>query len=117
MQFDPNPPTFDVKYDIGKVPDIGSGMAAGIASAGESIAKGASAAMDVMNRRQNATDMLNAMHQGGMLSDDAYSSIAGKSLGAQEQMLGMYANQWILDQANQRALSLQRGQGGVEVAT
>ena len=116
-QFDPNPPTFDVKYDIGKVPDIGSGYAAGIESAGKSIAGGISNALDVMNRRQNATDMLNAMVQGGMLSPDAYKAIAGKSLGAQEQMLGMYANQWVLDQAQQRQLSLARGQGGVEVAT
>ena len=111
------PPSFGgVRYDIGNVPNIGAGYAAGIAQAGEGIAKGVSGALDVMNRRQNAIDMLNALHAGGQLGDKAYQAVAGKSLGAQEQMIGMYANQWILDQANQRQQSLARGQGGVDVA-
>ena len=116
---DGNLPTVSIPgfgYTAGTT-NIGEGYAKGIQSAGESIGKGLGQAMDVMNRRQNATDMLNALHQGGMLSDDQYKSVAGKSLGAQEQMLGMYANQWILDQANKRAISLEQGKGGVDVAT
>ena len=110
------PPTFSgVRYDVQPM-NIGEGYAKGISQAGEGIAKGISSVFDVMNRRQNATDMLNALHQGGVLSDDQYKSVAGKSLGAQEQMLGMYSNQWILDQANKRAMALQQGQGATQIA-
>lgn len=115
MEPNPTPPSFNLGYTAGTT-NIGAGYAAGIQQAGQSIAQGLGGALDVANRRQNASDMLDALHQGGALSDQAYKSIYGKSLGAQEQMLGMYANQWILDQANQRAMSLARGQGGVDVA-
>jgi len=115
MEMDPTPPSFNIQAQV-PTRDIGSGYAAGIAQAGHALSDATKGVADVMQRNQNANDMLNAMLQGKMLSPDAYKSLAGKSLGAKEQMLGMYANQWILDQANQRQASLQRGQGGVEVA-
>jgi hypothetical protein len=102
-------------YDV-KPMDIGAGYAKGITAAGEGIAKGITGALDVANRRQNASDLLTALHQGGILDDKVYKSVFGKSLGAQEQLLGMYANQWILDQANKRQMSLEQGKGGVDVA-
>ena len=111
-QFDPNPPTFDIKYDIGKVPDIGSGYAAGIASAGKSIGEGVAAALDVANRSQSAHDTLDAMYQGKMLGPDAYAAIKGKSLGAQEKMIGMYTAQWIQQQGE-----LAKAQGQVAAAS
>jgi hypothetical protein len=116
MEMDPNPPTFNLKYDIGTVPDIGAGYAKGITAAGESLSKATSGVLDVMARNRNADDMLNVLHQTGVLTPDQFNAVANKGLGAKEQMTGMYANQWILDQANQRAKSLQAGQGGVDVA-
>jgi hypothetical protein len=116
MEMDPNPPTFNLKYDIGTVPDIGAGYAKGITAAGDALSKATTGVMDVMTRNRNADDMLNVLHQTGALTPDQFNAVANKGLGAKEQMTGMYANQWILDQANQRAMSLQRGQGGVDVA-
>jgi hypothetical protein len=116
MDFNTTPPSFNLKYDIGTVPDIGAGYAKGITAAGESLAGATKGVFDVMARNQNANDMLSAMKQNKVLTPDQYNSIATKSLGAKEQMTGMYANQWILDQANQRAISLAKGQGGVDVA-
>jgi hypothetical protein len=118
MEMDPNPPSFNLAYNVAPA-DLGKNYAAGMQAgqqAGESLGKGISSAFDVMTRNQNATDMLNAMQQTGMLNKDQYNAIANKSLGAKEQMLGMFGNQWMADQANQRALSLARGQAGVDVA-
>lgn len=113
--FDPNPPSFDVKYDIGRVPDIGAGYAAGIEQAGKGIAAGVTGAFDVINRRQTASDTLSAMRQSGMLGDEDYKAIYGKSLGAQEQMIGMHANQWIAQQAQARAMQQQGYGAGLDV--
>jgi hypothetical protein len=82
--------------------DIGSGYAKGITAAGEGIAKGVSGALDVMNQNRKTDDMLTAMNQTGILSDDAYKAIAGKSLGAKQGMLGIYASEWIAQQAQER---------------
>lgn len=113
MEMSPNPPDFSgVRYTAGMA-DVGGAFAHGMQAgqaAGESIGKGITTAADIMNRRSTATDTLNAMHGTGMLSDDAYKAIAGKSLGAQESMIGMYANQWIAQQAQSRALQ-QQGYG------
>ena len=99
-------PSFNFGYtagtmDLGK--DYALGMEAGT-KAGESLGKGITQAADVMNRRQAAGDTLTAMQKSGMLRADQYAAIAGKSLGAQETMIGMYANQWIAQQAQAREL-------------
>lgn len=110
-------PTFpDVKYTAGTM-DIGSGYARGIETAGKALSSAAAGVMDIMNRRQNASDMLNAMHQTGMMTDDQYKAIAGKSLGAQESMLGMYAGQWIQQQAQERELQKIGFTGQTQVTT
>lgn len=101
-------PTFPgVAYTAGKM-DIGSARAAGIEQAGKGIAAGISSLGtqigDYRYRSQTAQDTLAAMNQSGILSDKAYQSVAGKSVGAQEQMLGMYAGQWIAQQAQNREL-------------
>lgn len=102
--------SFDVKPT-----DIGSGYAAGIAQAGEGLSKGISSALDVMNRSRAAHDTMDAMLQSKILSPEAYSAIKGKSLTAQEGMIGIYANQWIQQQAQQRAMELARQQGAIQV--
>jgi hypothetical protein len=84
--------------------DIGKGYAAGITAAGEGIAKGLHDVLDVATRNQNANDVLQAMNQNKILSDEAYKSVAGKSLGAKESMLGLYAGEWIKQQAQEREL-------------
>jgi hypothetical protein len=103
-------------YDIGKVPDIGEGYAKGITAAGEGISKGVTSALDVMNRSQAAHDTLDAMLGGKMLSPEAYAAIKGKSLTAQEGMIGMYANQWIRQQKQQMELQKLGYGGAVDVA-
>lgn len=91
-------------YDIGKVPDIGSGYAAGISEAGKGIAAGLGSALDTFTQNRTADDTLQAMRQMKVLSNDAYQAIAGKSLGAKQTLLGMYAGEWIKQQAQERAL-------------
>lgn len=99
--------------DLGK--SYAQGMEAGT-QAGEALGQGITSAAGVMARNQNATDMLNAMKQAGILSDKAYQAVAGKSLGAKEQMLGLYANQWVAQQANELALARARGEAAIDVA-
>lgn len=115
------PPSFaGVKYDIGNVPNIGAGYAAGITEAGKGIAQGVSGALDVMNRNRTADDMLQVLQQNKILSPDAYQSVAGKGLQAKEATIGMFANQWIAQQAQQRDLekigASAAGQAAVEHA-
>jgi hypothetical protein len=117
MEMDPNPPSFNLKYDIGTVPNIGEGYAKGITAAGESLSKATTGVMDVMNRNRTADDMLTTMQSTGMLSSDAYKAVAGKSLGAKEGMVGLYAGQWIADQAAKRSQALQMGQSTADIAT
>lgn len=112
-QFDPTPPQFNIQAQV-PTRDIGAGYAAGITEAGKSLAAATSGVMDVMRRNQNATDMLNAMQQTKMLTPDQYNAVAGKSLGAKEQMLGMYASQWALQQAQNRELQKQGYAGNIE---
>ena len=114
-EFSSTPPNFDVKYDIGRVPDIGAGYAAGITEAGKGIAQGVSSALDVANRSRAAHDTLDMMVQSKMISPDDYAAFKGKSLSAQEAMIGMHANQWIAQQAQQRAIDLAKVQGAVQV--
>jgi hypothetical protein len=102
--FDPTPPKFDLTYNAGKT-DIGAGYASGITEAGKAIGGAISGVSSLMQQRQDATDTLNAMHGSGMLSDDQYKAIAGKSLGAQQSMIGMYSTAWIAQQAQAREMA------------
>jgi hypothetical protein len=114
MEFNPTPPTFNLQAQV-PTRDIGTGYAAGITAAGQSLEKATSGVMDVMNRNRTADDTLAAMQQNKMLSPDQYNSVANKGLGAKEQMLGMYAGQWIAQQAQQRALQQAGYQGNVQI--
>jgi hypothetical protein len=101
-----NLPTVQIpqfSYDV-KPMDIGEGYAKGITAAGEGIAKGLHDVLDVATRNQNVNDTLQAMNQNKILSDEAYKSVASKSLGAKESMLGLYAGEWIKQQAQEREL-------------
>jgi hypothetical protein len=115
MEMDPNPPSFNIQAQI-PTRDIGAGYAAGITEAGKSLAAATSGVMDVMNRNRTADDTLAAMQQNKILTTDQYNSVANKSLGAKEQMLGLYAGQWIAQQAADRQQQLQTGQGNVQIA-
>jgi hypothetical protein len=112
--FDPNPPSFNIQAQV-PTTNIGAGYAAGIAQAGKSLSDATSGVMDVMKRNRTADDMLTTMQQSGMLSPEAYKAVAGKSLGAKESMVGMYAGEWIADQAAKRQLALEQGKGAVDV--
>jgi len=96
-------------YNV-KLPDIGEGYAKGIETAGKGIAAGLHDVLDVATQNRNADDTLQAMNKAKILSDDAYQAVAGKSLGAKQTMLGLYAGQWVAQQAQARAMQ-QQGYG------
>ena len=103
MEMDPNPPSFNIPMNVAPMnlgQDFASGMQAG-QQAGEALGKGISAAFDVYTRSRTADDVLQALNQNKILSDDAYKSVAGKSLGAKEQLLGMYSGAWMAQQKAQ----------------
>ena len=108
-------PQFNFRYDVQPM-NIGEGYAAGIEQAGKGLAAGIGGALDVMNRSRAADDTLDVMKQTGILSNEQYQAIAGKSVAAKEAMTGMYANQWIQQQAAQRGLQQIGYSGAVDVA-
>jgi hypothetical protein len=117
--FDPTPPSFNIQAQV-PTRDIGAGYAAGITQAGQSIAGALSSkpdsggVFDIMNRNRTVDDTLAAMQQNKILTPDQYNSVANKGLGAKEQMLGMYAGQWIAQQAANREMQKAGYQGNVE---
>jgi hypothetical protein len=114
---DPLPaPTFSGAFDV-KPTDIGAGYAAGISSAGTSVAGAIGGIADIAKQNIDTNDTLTAMKQGGILKDDEYQAVMGKSLGAKQQMLGLYAGQYIADQAERRAAALQSGKAAADIAT
>lgn len=114
---DPLPaPSFNATYST-PLTDIGAGYAAGITSAGNSIASAIGAVSDIAKQNVDTNDTLTAMKEGGILHPEQYESVMGKSLGAKQQMLGLYAGQYIADQAERRAAALQTGKGVVDVST
>jgi hypothetical protein len=95
--------------------DIGSGYAAGISQAGKSVAEAIGSVSNLYTQNKSADDMLAAMHANKMISPEEYEAVAGKSLGAKQQLLGMYATEWANQQVQQRALAQQKGQGAVTI--
>jgi hypothetical protein len=112
---DPLPaPSFNIPFSVAPT-DIGSGYAAGITQAGKSLSEAIGAVSDIAKQNVDANDTLAAMHQSGILKPEEYQAVMGKSLGAKQQMLGLYAGQWIADQAARRQAGLQTGQGDVQI--
>jgi hypothetical protein len=97
--------------------NIGEGYAQGIESAGKSIASAISSVSDIAKQNIDANDTLSAMRAGNILPQDAYESVMGKSLGAKQQMLGLYAGQYIANQAAERAQALQMGKSTADIHT
>jgi hypothetical protein len=114
--------------------DIGSGYAQGIASAGKSIAGAISGVMGgvdasgqyqpgILEQSNTSRDMLSTLNQmknpdgSKVLPDDIYQSTIGKSLGAQQSLVGLYAGQYIENQAAARQVALEQGKGAVDVQT
>lgn len=114
---DPLPaPSFSGAFDV-KPTDIGSGYAAGITEAGKSVASAIGGVADIAKQNIDTNDTLSAMKKGGVLSDDQYQSVMGKSLGAKQQMLGLYAGQYLADQAERRSAALQMGKSVADIQT
>jgi hypothetical protein len=114
---DPLPaPSFNIPYSV-PLTDIGSGYAKGIETAGKSLSEAIGTVADIGKQNIDANDTLTAMQQTGILKPEEYQAVMGKSLGAKQSMVGLYAGQWIADQAQRRALGLQTGKGAVDVAT
>jgi hypothetical protein len=112
---DPLPaPQFNLTYDV-KPTDIGKGYAEGITQAGKSLSEAIGSVSQVYTQNRDADDMLTAMQANKMISPEEYEAVAGKSLGAKQQLLGMYATQYAAQQAQQRALALQKGSGAVDI--
>jgi hypothetical protein len=123
----------NLPYNVQNV-DIGSGYAAGITQAGKSISGAITGVLGGMNEKgepvqgileqsQTSKDMLATLNTmknpdgSAVLPQDQYEAAVGKSLGAQQALIGLYTNKWIADQAAARQLSLEQGKGGVDVAT
>src|SRR4029077_12384979 len=112
---DPLPaPSFNIPYSV-PLTNIGEGYAKGIETAGTSLAKAIGSVSEIYTQNRDADDMLTAMKTNKMITPDEYEAVAGKSLGAKQQLLGMYATQYAADQAQQRALAQQRGGGAVDI--
>lgn len=86
-------PAFNLSYDI-RPQDIGSGYAAGITSAGQSIAGAISRVAGIAEQNQTANDMLTQLSQmkdpqgNPVLSKEDYESIMKKGLGAKHELAG-----------------------------
>jgi hypothetical protein len=114
---DPLPaPSFNIPYSV-PLTDIGSGYAAGISQAGKSLSEAIGTVADIGKQNIDANDTLTAMHQSGILAPEEYQAVMGKSLGAKQQMLGLYAGQYIADQAERRAAALQMGKSVADINT
>jgi hypothetical protein len=114
---DPLPaPSFNIPYSV-PLTDIGSGYAAGITQAGKSLSEAIGAVSDIAKQNVDTNDTLTAMHHIGILKPEEYESVMGKSLGAKQQMLGLYAGQYLADQAARRAQALQMGKSTADIAT
>jgi hypothetical protein len=112
---DPLPaPSFNIPYSV-PLTNIGEGYAKGITEAGSSLAQAIGSVSQVYTQNRDADDMLTAMQANKMITPDEYNAVAGKSLGAKQQLLGMYATQYAAQQAQARALALQRGGGAVDI--
>jgi hypothetical protein len=112
---DPLPaPSFNIPFSVAPT-DISKGYAEGITQGGTSIAQALGSVSQLYTQNRNADDMLTAMQSNKMITPDEYEAVAGKSLGAKQQLLGMYATQWATDEAQQRALALQKGQGATTI--
>jgi hypothetical protein len=109
-------PVFNAAYTV-PLTDIGSGYAAGITQAGKSLAQAIGTVADIGKQNVDANDTLAAMHQTGILSPEEYQAVMGKSLGAKQSMVGLYAGQWIADQAARREQALKMGQSTADIAT
>ena len=114
---DPLPaPSFNIPYSV-PLTDIGSGYAKGIETAGKSLSEAIGTVADIGKQNVDANDTLAALHQTGILSPEEYQAVMGKSLGAKQSMVGLYAGQWIADQAARRAQGLQMGKSTADIAT
>jgi hypothetical protein len=112
---DPLPaPSFNIPFSVAPT-NIGEGYAKGITEAGTSLAQAIGSVSQVYTQNRDADDMLTAMQANKMITPDEYNAVAGKSLGAKQQLLGMYATQYASQQAQQRALALQKGTGAVDI--
>jgi hypothetical protein len=112
----PAPSFANLAFDV-KPTDIGTGYAQGITEAGKSLSSAISSISDIAKQNIDANDTLSAMKAGNILPKDAYESVMGKSLGAKQQMLGLYAGQYIADQAAKRAQDLQMGKSSADIHT
>jgi hypothetical protein len=114
---DPLPaPSFNIPFSVAPT-DIGSGYAKGITAAGTSLAQAIGTVADIGKQNVDANDTLAALHQTGILSPEEYQAVMGKSLGAKQSMVGLYAGQWIADQAARRSQALQLGKSTADIAT
>lgn len=99
-----------------KIPaNFGEAYAAGIGAAGKSLADAITTIGGMYQQNRDVDDTLKGLNKAKILTDDEYSAVAGKSTAAKQQMLGMFAGQWMADQAQNRAVALQKGQYAGEI--
>jgi len=110
-------PTFGSGYTTPPM-DIGSGYAAGIASAGKSLAGAISSLMGSVNpetgqvqegilqQGASAHQMIDILHGAGIIGPDEYETLKTSNLGAQQKAIGMYAG--MLTARYQNQLEMQK---------
>ena len=103
-------------YDQRAPSNFGESYAAGIGSAGKSLSDAITSIGGQYLQNRDVDDTLAAMSKNGILSKEEYDSVSGKSTAAKQQVLGLYAGQWIANQAEDRAAALQKGQGVTQIA-
>ena len=119
---DPQNPVTAIGYSQTPPSNFGMAYAQGIQNAGSALADAVKGTGDIMARNQSANDMLSALGQmkdpsgNPIIADEDFQKIMGKSLGAKESLVGLYAGQYIADQAARRQVALQTGKGNVDIA-
>jgi hypothetical protein len=103
---DPLPaPTFPGGYSIPPT-DIGSGYAAGITSAGQSIAGAIGAVMGgynqrtgelqegILDQKKSSEQTIEMLHTHGILDNATYEKALTSNLGAQQKIIGQYTSEY-----------------------
>jgi hypothetical protein len=94
--------------------NTGAYLYQGLASAGASVGDALKTMAGMKMARDAASDTLDAMHANGTLSDTDYQAVVGKSVGAQQNMIGQYASITAANLAAQRQAGLQTNEGQVQ---
>ena len=117
----PQNPVSAIGYSQVPPSNFGESYAAGIEQAGKALSAAIQGTGDIVQRNQSANDMLSALGKmkdssgNPLIPDEDFKAVMSKSLGAKESLVGLYAGQYIANQAAARQQALQVGKGAVDI--